>query len=163
MRSATTRELSAVLFLIAVLVGPVAVIDCGEDTQAAAGTGGTSPPNQPPTAKLTAYPLLGEVPRTVDFDASGSTDPDGDSLRYSWKILGGGDPVVTTTLDWSHLFDQAGDYDVLLTVFDTHGASAMAPAAVSFAPPALTNVDFEEASGGLPVGWSTGEWRHYRA
>ncbi|MGB5703488.1 MAG: PKD domain-containing protein [Polyangiales bacterium] len=117
------------------------------------------PINRPPTAKLTAYPLLGEVPRTVDFDASGSTDPDGDSLRYSWKILDGGDPVVTTTPDWSHRFDQAGDYDVLLTVFDTHDASAIASAAVSFAPPALKNADFEEALEGLPVGWSTGEWR----
>jgi hypothetical protein len=117
--------------------------------------------NQPPIAKLTAYPLTGEVPRTVDFDASGSTDPDGDSLHYSWKVLADGDPVVTTTPHWSHLFDQAGDYDVLLTVFDTDGASDTALAVVSLAPPALTNVDFEQASGGLPVGWSSGEWRHY--
>jgi hypothetical protein len=32
MRSAITRELSTVLILIAVLVGPGAVIGCGEDT-----------------------------------------------------------------------------------------------------------------------------------
>ncbi len=117
--------------------------------------------NQPPIAKLTAYPLTGEVPRTVDFDASGSTDPDGDSLHYSWKVLADGDSVVTTTPQWSHLFDQAGDYDVLLTVFDTDGASDTALAVVSLAPPALTNSDFEEASGGLPLGWSSGEWRPY--
>ena len=121
-------------------------------------TGGA---NQPPTANLTAYPLFGEVPRTVDFDASRSTDPDGDALRYSWKILGDGQPVVTTTPHWSHRFDQAGDYEVLVTVLDTDGASDTALVAVSLAPTALSNVDFEQAFGGLPVGWESGEWRSH--
>jgi hypothetical protein len=117
--------------------------------------------NQPPAAKLTAYPSVGEVPRTVDFDASESADPDGDSLRYSWKILGGGEPVLTTTPRWSHRFDRAGDYEVLLTVFDTDGDSDTAVAAVSLAPQALANAGFDEASEGSPVGWNRGEWKPY--
>ena len=121
----------------------------------------TGASNQAPTANLTAYPLTGEVPRTVDFDASQSTDPDGDALRYSWEILGGGEPIVTTTPYWSHRFDQAGDYEVLLTALDTDGASDDARVAVSLAPSALRNVGFEQASGGSPVGWESGAWRPY--
>ncbi len=44
-----------------------------------------------PTARLTADPPYGAaLPLQVDFDAGGSTDPDGDPLEYDWDLDGNG-------------------------------------------------------------------------
>src|ERR1700745_4514710 len=42
--------------------------------------------NQPPTAVITASPTNGPAPLTVSFDGTGSTDPEGKPLRYSWGL-----------------------------------------------------------------------------
>ena len=48
------------------------------------------PGNNPPTAEATADPEFGPAPLTVQFDGSGSTDPDGDALTYAWDLNGDG-------------------------------------------------------------------------
>jgi len=45
-------------------------------------TGGGA--NQPPDAALTGNPLTGASPLTVNWDASGSSDPDGSIVKYEW-------------------------------------------------------------------------------
>jgi PKD repeat protein len=53
--------------------------------------------------------------RTVTFDASASSDPDGDDLTYTWDFGDGnrGDGEVV-----EHTFDEAGTYDVHMSVSD---------------------------------------------
>jgi PKD repeat protein len=52
---------------------------------AAGGNGGATllgEENQPPVGALSADPTAGDVPLTVEFDASLSDDPDGYSAKY---------------------------------------------------------------------------------
>ena len=73
------------------------------------------PPNEAPRAVFNAAPESGNAPLEVAFDASGSSDPDGDALSYAWTFGDGetGDGVRVT-----HTYSAAGDYQVTLTVSD---------------------------------------------
>jgi len=51
----------------------------------------------------------------IDFDGTGSTDPDGDALTYHWDF---GDGATATGAKVSHAWQQSGTYDVTLTVSD---------------------------------------------
>jgi hypothetical protein len=51
----------------------------------------------------------------VAFDGSGSSDPDGDPLRYSWSF---GDGAEGTGAAPSHAYDRGGDYGVVLETSD---------------------------------------------
>ncbi|MDP6741623.1 MAG: PKD domain-containing protein [Candidatus Thalassarchaeaceae archaeon] len=51
----------------------------------------------------------------LHFDATGSTDAEGDSLTYSWNF---GDTNTETGLTTSHTYNSAGDYTVVLSVSD---------------------------------------------
>ncbi|MGI9533778.1 MAG: LamG-like jellyroll fold domain-containing protein [Thermodesulfobacteriota bacterium] len=68
-----------------------------------------------PVASFTATPNSGEVPLLVDFDASGSSDPEGDPLTYSWDF---GDGNFDSGVTISHTYTAEGSYIVTLTVDD---------------------------------------------
>ena len=69
-----------------------------------------------PNAVFTATPEDGGIaPLEVDFDASDSSDPNGDALTYSWDF---GDGNTGTGETISHVFTTDGDYIVVLTVSD---------------------------------------------
>ncbi len=79
--------------------------------------------NRPPRASFTvtpAEPLVGEV---VTFDASASTDPDGDALRYRWSFGDGDVTTFGTASRITHTYDATGTYTVRLTVRDAEDAS----------------------------------------
>jgi PKD repeat protein len=70
--------------------------------------------NSPPTADPNG-PYTGTEGSPVTFDGTGSSDPDGDPLTYSWDD--GVNPIGTgATLD--HTYADQGSYDVCLTVDD---------------------------------------------
>ena len=71
--------------------------------------------NIAPSASFTASPSAGIAPVIVSFDASASSDENGDSLTYSWDF---GDGQSASGVTVSHLYDTVGVYSVVLTVSD---------------------------------------------
>ena len=76
-------------------------------------------PNQPPVAHATANPTSGAVPLTVSFDATGSSDPDGDTLTYEWDLDGDGAYDDSTSAQPTFTYTAAGNYQVGLRVTDS--------------------------------------------
>jgi glucose/arabinose dehydrogenase/PKD repeat protein len=79
--------------------------------------------NQAPTAVATANPTSGAVPLTVNFDGSGSTDPESDPLTYAWDLDGDGayDDSASATPSWT--YTAAGTVTAGLRVTDPGGHS----------------------------------------
>jgi hypothetical protein len=80
-----------------------------------------SGPNRSPVAKATATPTSGAPPLTVGFDATGSSDPDGDALSYSWDLDGDGVYGDATSSTPSYTYAQDGQVNVGLRVTDSRG------------------------------------------
>ncbi|MEM7111379.1 MAG: PKD domain-containing protein [Chloroflexota bacterium] len=77
-------------------------------------------PNQPPTAVFTANTTSGVAPLDVTFDASASSDSDGNIVSYAWDF---GDGNSGSGASASHTFANIGTYQVTLTVTDNDGAT----------------------------------------
>jgi PKD repeat protein len=88
---------------------------------AAASSGGGG--NQPPTASATASPTSGTVPLTVNFNGSGSSDPDGSIASYAWDLDGDGQFDDSSVQQPSFQYTTAGTYTVTLRVTDNQGAT----------------------------------------
>jgi hypothetical protein len=79
------------------------------------------PYNQLPVAEANG-PYMVAVGQTVALDHTGSTDPDGDSLSYSWMVSG---PALgTVALESFTAESVAGITEVTLTVDDGWGGTA---------------------------------------
>ncbi len=79
--------------------------------------------NQPPTAVAGASATYGPAPLTVDFDATGSSDPDaGDTLSYAWDLDGDGAYDDSTSASPSRTY-PSGNVTVGLRVTDSKGLS----------------------------------------
>lgn len=80
-------------------------------------------PNTAPLAVLTADVDEGTKPLTVNFDASGSHDPDAiDSVAsYTFNFGDGGDDVTQSSPTITHTFTDPGEYIVRLVVTDSRG------------------------------------------
>ncbi|HDN25664.1 MAG TPA: PKD domain-containing protein [Thioploca sp.] len=85
---------------------------------------GTEPvANQSPIATFTVTPNFGEAPLQVNFNASGSSDPDGRIIQYQWASSDG---QQTLGLTPSLTFNKVGTHTVTLTVIDNNRATATA-------------------------------------
>jgi PKD repeat protein len=73
----------------------------------------------------------------VNFDGSGSSDPDaGDTISYSWDLNGDGTFGDSTVAKPSWTYTTAGTYNAVLKVTDNHGAStSSAPVIVVVSAP----------------------------
>ncbi len=97
--------------------------------------------NRSPLPKITATPTRGEAPLTVTFSSAGTTDPDGDSLRYAWDF--NADGIVDSRAPHAvYTFTENGNYRPTLKVTDPTGrwASAEVLLPVGTAAPQVTLV-----------------------
>ena len=76
--------------------------------------------NRPPLA-VVGGPFAGVEGSPVGFDGSGSADPDGDALSYSWDF---GDGSNSTDVSPSHAYVDNGAFQLTLTVTDSRGLSS---------------------------------------
>jgi poly-gamma-glutamate synthesis protein (capsule biosynthesis protein) len=79
--------------------------------------------NHPPKAVVGADLMSGQIPLTVRFDASGSSDPDDEPLGYSWDLNGDGAFGDSTAVQPARTYRTAGSITVRLRVSDGRGAS----------------------------------------
>jgi len=100
--------------------------------------------NLPPTASLSADSASGDAPLTVQFDASGSSDPDGSIKKYSWVFddgaRGSGASIVT------HTYGIPGIYHAQVTVWDDCGRSdtAYVKIEVTGGPPVTADIHVDD-------------------
>ncbi len=80
--------------------------------------------NRAPVARLVASETAGRQPLALTFDASTSTDADGDTLKFAWSIAGQEQPGGGAK--FAHTFGQPGNYEVRVTALDRSGAKSTA-------------------------------------
>jgi len=133
--------------------------------------------NHPPEVVASATPRWGSSPLTVTFDASGSTDPEGQPLTFLWNF---GDGQTDTQPTVAHTYNLDQNYAVSLTVTDVGGEKSTWDTLISVGntPPVIRSIhspqdgsyftdgqllvfdatadDAEDGAAGIPL---TAEWR----
>jgi hypothetical protein len=77
-----------------------------------------SPTNKPPTASISFSPQNPVGGEEITFDASSSSDPDGEIVSYEWNF---GDGNKTEGMVVTHSYATIGNYTVTLKVTDGQG------------------------------------------
>jgi glucose/arabinose dehydrogenase/PKD repeat protein len=80
--------------------------------------------NRKPTLKASADKDSGGAPLTVDFDATGTVDPDGDQVSYAWDFTNDGTPDATG-VKATHTYTTPGAVTARVTVTDGKGGSSI--------------------------------------
>jgi len=92
-------------------------------------------PNRAPVASA-GGPYEAAEGSELSFDASGTTDPDGNAVSYEWNFGDGGTATTTDpTVKPTHVYADNGSYAVTLKVTDAGGLTASATATAT-----ITNV-----------------------
>ncbi|MBY5956533.1 PQQ-dependent sugar dehydrogenase [Membranicola marinus] len=78
--------------------------------------------NRKPVIVSTPDTIYGPAPLTVTFDASGSYDPEGDSLSFLWDF-GGRDSSTKAVTEHTFVSDEPQSFEVQLAVSDQFGAT----------------------------------------
>jgi len=97
--------------------------------------------NQPPVASATASPTNGPAPLAVTFNGSGSSDPEGGPLTYSWDLNGDGTFGDSTAVSPTYTYTNPGTYSARLRVTDSANQSSTSAAiaiTASNTPPTAT-------------------------
>lgn len=88
--------------------------------------------NLAPSAQLNASATSGTTPFTVNFSASGSTDPDGSIASYEWDF---GDGTTAMGMNVSKTYNSAGQFVASLVVTDNGGLRGQTSTTISTTAP----------------------------
>jgi len=80
-----------------------------------------SNPNHAPHAVATVSSSTVEEGESVTFDASGSSDSDGDGEIASYKWLNAAGETLSNASHFTHVFTESGEYTITLEVMDDDG------------------------------------------
>ena len=120
----------------------------------------SSPANSAPIAEFTNAPENPETGDVVVFDASRSSDSDGQIAEYKWDF---GDGTTDSGVAVQHSYNTASTYAVLLTVKDNDGATDDKGKVITVSPkhdlPPSINLKCGEPScdstgGSVDISWS---------
>ena len=123
---------------VPILVGVLLIASCGGDEASPVAPPPPPPPpppeepNELPTAGFTVDVERGQAPLEVSFDASYSSDPDGNLVSYEWTF---GDGGTATGVRVTHTYADGGIFEVELTVKDNRDGEASASDDVTVASP----------------------------
>lgn len=113
--------------------------------------------NLPPTAVATANPTSGTAPLTVQFDGTGSSDPEGAALTYAWDLDGDGAHDDSTVANPTYTYLSQAQVQVGLRVTDPGGLSGTTTVTVTVGEPPnnepVVTIDGPTAT----TKWSVGE------
>jgi hypothetical protein len=85
-----------------------------------------------PIAAFALQPGVAQLGQATAFDATQSSDPDGDPISLTWAF---GDGATGSGVNTSHAFGTPGSYQATLTATDASGLSATATRTASIAAP----------------------------
>jgi len=88
------------------------------------------PANRPPVCRLSVVPQ-GQVGEAVTLDASGSSDPDGNPLIYTWDFGDGTPPTRSDSPRVTHSYTRVGNYTTKVTAEDVRGGMCSATAPIT--------------------------------
>jgi cytochrome c len=89
-----------------------------------------APGDKSPTANISTNKSSGKSPLTVQFDGTGSTDPENDALTYAWDFDGNG-TTDSTEAKPTFTYNQNGQYYARLVVTDPSGRTGSTAATVT--------------------------------
>lgn len=89
------------------------------------------PTNQAPSAAFSFTPVDPTVGEIVQFNAQGSTDPNGSIVSYAWNF---GDGDTGASMIVNHAFSGSTTYHVRLTIADNEGATDTVTRTISVSP-----------------------------
>lgn len=119
------------------MIAALLLLSCGGDEESPVAPPPPPPPpeepNELPTAAFAVDVDRGQAPLEVSFDASSSSDPDGNLVSYEWTF---GDGGTATGVRVAHTYAGAGIFEVELTVRDDRDGEASAGDEVTVASPA---------------------------
>jgi len=94
--------------------------------------------NGPPKASISIADgnPYGFAPLTITFDVSGSSDPDGEIVSFTFDFGDGTDPIQGTDLSQQieHTYTTVGSYLAKITVVDNNGKSGSIMLAIMVNP-----------------------------
>jgi len=90
-------------------------------------------------------PMIGQE---IEFDASDSTDLEGDITEYRWDL---GNGTTATGIRTIHEYDEYGEYEIMLTVTDGEYIDNVSRTVVVDNVPPIPEINFEQISEELTV------------